>query len=88
MVEPVHRRVVGEESCPGVPIRADLSAISEAIPRCRTSGVGREGAENRVLYLWRQSRDSKIRKIADAEDESHYPGATTFDIMGWGGANR
>ena len=28
---------------------------------------------------------SKIRKIADAEDESHYTGATTFDIMGWEG---
>ena len=28
---------------------------------------------------------SKIRKIADAEDASDYPGATTFDIVGWEG---
>ena len=28
---------------------------------------------------------SKIRKIADAEDASHSPGAATFDIMGWEG---
>ena len=27
----------------------------------------------------------KIRKIADAEDASDYPGATTFDIVGWEG---
>ena len=55
----MHRRVGGEESCPGVPIRADLLAISKAIPRCRTGGVGREGAENGVLYLRRQSCDFK-----------------------------
>ena len=28
---------------------------------------------------------SKIRKIAEAEDASHYPGATTFDIVRWDG---
>ena len=27
----------------------------------------------------------KIRKIEDAEDASDYPGATTFDIVGWEG---
>ena len=28
---------------------------------------------------------SKIRKIAEAEDASHYPRATTFDIVRWDG---
>ena len=55
----MHRRVGGEESRAGVPILADLLAISEAIPRCRTGGVGREGAENGVLNLQRRRRDFK-----------------------------
>ena len=43
----------------GAPIRADLSAISEAIPRCKTSGVKREGTACGVLYLRRWSRNFK-----------------------------
>lgn len=46
---PVHRRIGGEESCAGVPIRADFSAISEAIPRFKTGRIGREGLKTGAL---------------------------------------
>ena len=45
----VIRRVGGKESCVGMPIPADLSAISEAIPRSRMGGIGREGVEKGAL---------------------------------------
>ena len=77
----VHRRAGGTESCTGVPIPADLWAISEAIPRSRTGGIGREGVENGCFIFCVGVIISKIRKIADAGDASHYPGVTTFDII-------
>lgn len=39
--------------------RADFSAISEAIPRCKMSSLGGEGAGNGVLHRRRRSRSSK-----------------------------
>ena len=75
----MHKRVGGEEPCVGVPIRADLSAISKTIPRCRTGSVGREGAKSGCFVFGFGVVISNFREIADAEDASHYPGATTFD---------
>ena len=44
----------------GVPMRADLSAISQAILRCETSSLRGGGAENGVLRSPRRSLNSKI----------------------------
>ena len=38
-------------------------------------------AENECFFFGVGVVVSKIRKIADAEDASHYPGAPTFDII-------
>ena len=48
-MEPVHKRADGEEPCEGVPIRADLSAISEAILRCRTGSIREKWLKMRAL---------------------------------------
>ena len=77
----MHRRVGGEESRAGAPIRADLSAISEAIPRCKTGGVGGEGAEDGCFGFGVGVVIPKIRKIAEVADASHYPRVTSFDIV-------
>ena len=54
-------------------IRADLLAISDAIPRCRTGGVGREGAKNGCFIFCVGVVISKIKGIVDAGDASYYP---------------
>ena len=53
------RRVLRGGAHTGVLIRADLTAISESIPRCKPGGVGREGAKYGVLNLRRRSRGFK-----------------------------
>ena len=64
-----------------MPIRVDLSTISEAIVRCGAGSVGREGAKNGCFIFCVGVVISKIRGIENAEDASYYPGGTTFDIV-------
>ena len=76
----VHRRVGEKSPAPGCPYGQTIRQFLKLFQDAELVASGEKGLKM-GCSIFGVGVISKIGKIADAEDESHYPEATTFGIV-------